>query len=319
MNDNVNDPSVPAPPSVPSPLRRAIWRGTSIIAPPLVTLLLLIWIVSAVEVYVLSPLEAAGRTILVWTFQDILDVPPAEAEFTDPNNPDAGFKYQGKNYVHPPSKRRFIPEHVLVYVDSNVDDLPRDMQTPYTSKAYLHAYMKLHYMPRWFTFPLLLLVLLFVLYFVGRFLAAGVGRMFVNGFERAINSLPFVRNLYSSVKQVTDFVLSERDMEFTRVVAVEYPRKGLWSLGFVTCDSVKALSENLATEVASVYIPASPLPMTGFTITYPKSELIELDMTIDQAIQFIISCGVVCPAPNGITLQAGEPARIQPPGVGKDV
>jgi uncharacterized membrane protein len=296
-----------------SPLRRAIWRGTSIIAPPLVTLLLLIWIISAVESYVLWPLESAGRSLLVWAFQDVLESPPPGAELTDPNNPSLGFKYQGKNYVHPPSKRKFIPEYVLLYVDNNVDNLPRDMQNPLTSKAYHHAYVKLRYMPRWFTFPLLLLVLLSVLFFVGRFLAAGVGRIFVNGFERAINSLPFVRNLYSSVKQVTDFVLSERDMEFTRVVAVEYPRKGLWSLGFVTCDSVQSLENALNQEISAVYIPASPLPMTGFTITYPKRELIELDMTIDQAIQFIVSCGVVCPAGNGITLQVGSPMRIDPP------
>lgn len=79
---------------------------------------------------------------------------------------------------------------MLLYVDVNIDSLPREMQDPKTANAYYHAYVKLQYMPRWFTIPLLLLVLFSVLFFVGRFLAAGVGRMFVNGFERAINSLP---------------------------------------------------------------------------------------------------------------------------------
>lgn len=297
----------------PSPLRRAIWRGTGIIAPPLVTLLLLIWIASAIESYVLRPLESAGRTFLVWISEDVLEVPPVGAELNQPDNPAAGFKFEGKSYVQPPNKRKYIPEYVLLYVDANIDYLPREMQDPVTSKAYHHAYVKLQYMPRWFTIPLLLLILLSVLFFVGRFLAAGVGRMFVNGFERAINSLPVVRNLYSSVKQVSDFVLSERDMEFTRVVAVEYPRKGLWSLGFVTSDTVPSLEQALNDEISAVFIPASPVPMTGFTITYLKKELIELDMTIDQAIQFIVSCGVVCPPTNGLTLQSSAPVRIEPP------
>ncbi len=122
-----------------SPLRRAILRGCAIIAPPLITLLLLIWIATAVEDYVLRPLEHAGRTMLVWASQDILDAPPAGAELIDPNNPKVGFKYVGKNYVQPPSGRRYIPEYVLLYVDDHVDYLPREMQDPKTSIAYYHA------------------------------------------------------------------------------------------------------------------------------------------------------------------------------------
>ena len=86
--------------------------------------------------------------------------------------------------------------------------------------------------------PFFLLIFTLLLYLLGKFMAAGIGRFFWNIFERGIiDRVPLVRNVYSGVKQVTDFMFNERDFEFTRVVAVEYPRKGIWSIGFVTSES----------------------------------------------------------------------------------
>ena len=289
------DAATPAPKPKGSSLRRAIWRGSSIIAPPLVTLLLLIWIASAIEQYVLNPLETTARTALVWLSADIHEAPPPGARLLVDDAPERGFVHEGLTYVQPPIGRRFLPDYIIGRVDANLDRLPRDMQNPLSATNYYEAYVKLRYMPRWFTIPLLLLVLLSVLYFVGQFLAAGVGRLVVNGFERIVNQLPVVRNLYGSVKQVTDFVLSEREIEFTRVVAIEYPRVGIWSLGFVTGESLPPLKVALGEEMVSVFIPTSPMPMTGFTINVRKRDALDLELTIDQAVQFIVSCGVVCP------------------------
>jgi uncharacterized membrane protein len=298
-----------------SPLRRAIWRGSSIIAPPLVTLLLLIWISSAVEQYVLFPLEVIARSALVFFSADTLPAPPATAVLVDEADPSRGFSYEGLKYVQAPLGGRFLPEYVVGWVNARLDLLPSTMQNPLSATNYYHAYIKLRYMPRWFTIPLLLLILLSVLFFVGRFLAAGVGRFFVTAFERLINQLPLVRNLYSSVKQVTDFVLSEREIEFTRVVAVEYPRVGIWSLGFVTSDSLLPLRAALNEEIVSVFIPTSPMPMTGFTINVRKRETLDLELTIDQAIQFIVSCGVVCPPPPTTLVRSTKPPLLKEPGV----
>ncbi|GAB5406224.1 MAG: DUF502 domain-containing protein [Aureliella sp.] len=288
--------------------QRAIWRGGSIIAPPLVTLLLLIWIASAVEQYVLLPLESAARTVLVWTTSDILRAPPEGVELIegDDRTPNS-FSYGGLKYVEAPMGGRFLPEYVIKWVNHRLDLLPQNMQNPLSATNYYHAYIKLCYMPRAFTIPLLLLVLLCVLFFVGRFLAAGVGRFFVTAFERVINQLPLVRNLYSSVKQVTDFVLSEREIEFTRVVAIEYPRVGIWSLGFVTSDSIHTLRNALGEEMISVFVPTSPMPMTGFTVNLRKREAIDMELTVDQAIQFIVSCGVVCPPTPTARVRSGSP------------
>ncbi|MCA9192553.1 MAG: DUF502 domain-containing protein [Planctomycetales bacterium] len=299
-------PKTPAKPK--SSLQRAIWRGSSIIAPPLVTLLLLIWIASAVEQYVLFPLETAARSTIVWLTADILDIRP---EGATANGDNGVFTFEGFTYVPAKIGHKFLPIHVVNHVDQKVDLLPKDMRNPLSATDYYEAYVKLRYMPRSFTIPLLLLVLLSALFFVGRFLAAGVGRLLVTGFERAINQLPLVRNLYSSVKQVTDFVLSEREIEFTRVVAIEYPRVGVWSLGFVTSDSLPPLRSALGEEMVSVFVPTSPMPMTGFTVNIRKRDAIDLELTIDQAVQFIVSCGVVCPPPMGATIRVNNPALIE--------
>ena len=115
--------------------------------------------------------------------------------------------------------------------------------------------------------------------------------------ESIISQLPIIRTVYTSVKQVTDFVFSENEMEFTRVVAVEYPRKGIWSVGFVTGDGLRAVWETAGEPIVTILIPTSPMPATGYTITVRRSETIDLDISVDQAFQFIVSCGVVVPSP----------------------
>ncbi len=107
--------------------------------------------------------------------------------------------------------------------------------------------------------------------------------------------MPGVRAIYSAVKQVSDFIFSERELKFTRIVAVEFPRKGIWSIGFVTSESLTAIHEVAGEPVLAVLVPYSPLPVTGCAITVRKSECIDLNITFDQACQFIVSCGVVVP------------------------
>jgi uncharacterized membrane protein len=107
--------------------------------------------------------------------------------------------------------------------------------------------------------------------------------------------LPGVRAVYSAVKQVSDFFFTEREIQFTRIVAVEYPRKGIWQMGFVTSESLAAIHDAASEPVLAVLIPYSPIPVTGCTITVRKSECIDLNITFDQACQFIVSCGVVVP------------------------
>jgi uncharacterized membrane protein len=116
-------------------------------------------------------------------------------------------------------------------------------------------------------------------------------------FEGAIRRVPLVRNVYSAVKQVSGFLLNDREMQVSRVVAVEYPRKGIWQLGLVTGEAISDIEAMVGEQCLSVLICTSPMPMAGFTITVRRSECLDLNLTLDQAVQFIVSCGVVVPRP----------------------
>ena len=137
-------------------------------------------------------------------------------------------------------------------------------------------------------------------------MAAGIGGMFGTLFGRLVARVPGVRAVYSAVKQVSDFVFTEREIKVTRIVAVEYPRQGIWSMGFVTGESLPAIHDAAGEPVLTVLIPYSPVPVTGCTISVRKSECLDLNLTFDQACQFIVSCGVVVPPPQLERMKEGN-------------
>lgn len=131
----------------------------------------------------------------------------------------------------------------------------------------------------------------------GALLASYVGRSLWRTIEKFIMNTPFLRNVFPYVKQITDFLLTNEEQKklFSRVVAVEYPRKGIWSVGFVTGSGLEKVASTIRREFLTVIIPTSPTPFTGFVITVPKKQTIDLDMTIEEAIRFIVSGGVITP------------------------
>lgn len=132
------------------------------------------------------------------------------------------------------------------------------------------------------------------IYIFGRFIASYIGRAVWRHVERAIFSLPIVKQVYPPVKQVTDLLFSDRKIEFSRVVAVSYPRKGIWSLGLVTSLGMKKL-QGPDNEMLTVFIPSSPMPVTGYTVTVRRDEVVDLPISIDEALRFTVSGGVVLP------------------------
>jgi uncharacterized membrane protein len=144
-------------------------------------------------------------------------------------------------------------------------------------------------------------------------MAAGIGSFFASRFDQLILRVPGVRAVYSAVKQVSDFLFSQREIRATRVVAVEFPRQGIWSVGFVTGESLMAIGEAAGEPVVAVLIPYSPVPVTGCTITVRKRDCVDLDITFDQACQFIVSCGVVVP-PQQLQRWKTEHAEDSEPG-----
>ncbi len=141
------------------------------------------------------------------------------------------------------------------------------------------------------------LVALFIVFVVGALLASVVGRSLWRMVEKFIMNTPFLRQVYPYVKQVTDFLLTQKEQKnvFSRVVAVEYPRKGIWSMGMVTGSGLKKVADNVQKEFLTVLIPTSPTPFTGFVIMVPKEQTIDLDMTVEEALRFAVSAGVIAP------------------------
>ena len=141
-------------------------------------------------------------------------------------------------------------------------------------------------------------VLAFVaIYILGRFVASFLGRSLWRQIDQTFLRLPVLKQVYPYVKQIVDFLLSDHKhkVALSRVVAVEYPRKGVWSLGMVTGAGMRTLQEATGGELLTVFIPSSPTPMTGYTITVGRDEVIDLPLSIDDAFRFTISGGVIMP------------------------
>ena len=142
-----------------------------------------------------------------------------------------------------------------------------------------------------------LLIAMAVVVLVGALLASVVGRALWRIVEAFIMSTPVLRRVFPYVKQVTDFLLTEEEQKkmFSRVVAVEYPRKGIWSVGFVTGSGLQRIAENVHEECLTILVPNSPTPITGYVIVVPKAQTIALEMTVEEAFRFAISAGVITP------------------------
>jgi uncharacterized membrane protein len=141
------------------------------------------------------------------------------------------------------------------------------------------------------------LIALIVVCVVGALLASVVGRTLWRMVEKFIMNTPVLSRVYPYIKQITDFVLTQEEQKqlFRRVVAVEYPRKGIWSVGFVTGTGLEKVVVAVKREFVTVLIPTSPTPFTGFVITVQKRQTIDLDMTVEEALRFIVSGGVITP------------------------
>jgi uncharacterized membrane protein len=132
---------------------------------------------------------------------------------------------------------------------------------------------------------------------VGAILGSMFGRAAWRQIENFIMNTPLLRQVYPFFKQITDFFFKQEETKkmFSRVVAVEYPRKGIWSVGYVTGSGIKKIVEGQNREFVTVLIPTAPTPLSGFVIMVPKEDAIDLDMSIEEALRFIISVGVITP------------------------
>jgi uncharacterized membrane protein len=138
-----------------------------------------------------------------------------------------------------------------------------------------------------------------------------IGRALVAIGEDLLERIPFVRALYSGVKSFSETVLSNSGNSFKKVLLVEYPRAGAWSMGFQTTDHLPEINTRLGVPHVCVFIPTTPNPTSGFIIFVPQSQCIELDMHVDAAMKMIVTLGVVGPS-HPASAAAAHPAGRAP-------
>lgn len=132
---------------------------------------------------------------------------------------------------------------------------------------------------------------------LGALLLRAVGRKLWEYFEASMGKLPLINQIYPRIKQLVDFLFSDRPAgsEYRAVVAVEYPRKGVYSIGFLTGSGLPEVDERTGRRMATIFIPSSPTPLTGYVIFAPVSDLIRLSMTPEQVFPMLVSGGVIVP------------------------
>lgn len=123
------------------------------------------------------------------------------------------------------------------------------------------------------------------------------GQQLIELWEGLLIRVPVVKSIYSSVKQVSDTLFSDSGNAFRQALLIEYPRQGSWTIAFLTGTPGGDVANHLQGEYVSVYVPTTPNPTSGFFLMLPKAEVIELDMSVDQALKYIISMGTVAPLP----------------------
>ncbi|MFC4485710.1 MULTISPECIES: DUF502 domain-containing protein [Cupriavidus] len=151
-----------------------------------------------------------------------------------------------------------------------------------------------------------ILTLLFIL-LVGVLAHNFIGQRLVRWWEMLLGRIPVVGPIYTSVKQVSDTLLSSSGNAFRKALLVQYPREGSWTIAFLTGRPGGDVQNHLQGEYVSVYVPTTPNPTSGFFLMMPKADTIELDMTVDAALKYIVSMGVV--APTELPRKPGTPGR----------
>lgn len=139
------------------------------------------------------------------------------------------------------------------------------------------------------------ILVLLVIIVTGVLVSNFIGRKLLRIWNKLLNKIPGFRGIYNALKQLSDTVFSPSGKSFKKALLIEYPRKGLWTIAFQTGDYHGEIEEKIGKEIVNIYVPTTPNPTSGFFIMLPKNDIIELDMSVDDAFKLIISTGVVTP------------------------
>lgn len=157
-------------------------------------------------------------------------------------------------------------------------------------------------------------VIIFLIFtvLVGWIAKGFIGRSLLRIAENLVQEIPIVRSIYGGVKQIAETVFNQEDTSFDRACMIEYPRKGIWAIGFISTEAKGEIAKHnpADTELISIFVPTTPNPTSGFLLFFPRSDIVELDMSVEDAAKLVISAGLVYPnGKGGVEEAPSQPAR----------
>ena len=144
------------------------------------------------------------------------------------------------------------------------------------------------------------IVAIIVVLLTGLVTANYFGKSIVKAWDAFLDRIPLIRSIYSPLKKFSELVLSDQTQSFSKVLLIEYPRKGIYSLCFQTSKELGEVQNQAGEEMVCVYIPTTPNPTSGYIVLVPQNEVKELKMSVEDALKMIISLGVVVPDPDAV-------------------
>ncbi len=254
-----------------SDFRRFFGRGLGILLPSVLTL----WILTQLFLFLYDkvgePINRGVRTVVIELYPRLVDEESLPSLFQVSLSDIAQARAD-----------KAIP-NISKLTDEEVRELLR------------RAKFRKAWQDHWYLNATGLIIAIVVIYFAGRFLGGYLGRQVYDRLEQLWSRIPGFKQVYPHVKQVVQMVLGESPIAFNRVVMVEYPRRGIWTIGLVTGPSLRSITSRAGEETMTVFIPTSPTPFTGFAINVPVSGVIDLPMSVEEALRFFITGGVLVP------------------------
>jgi uncharacterized membrane protein len=258
--------------------KRFFVRGLAILLPSVLTLWIVWQAYLFLERQVAEPINRGLRQAILWVIP---------RTFEDKNLPS--WFVVTDEQVH--------EFRGMLRVETTFDAQMRLQQSDAALKAELRAIkFKRFWDAHWYFRFIGLFVAITLIYLAGRVLGGFIGRSVYARLESLLTRIPVVKQVYPHVKQVVEMIFGEQQIAFKKVVLVEYPRKGIWTIGFVTSSGMRSVADAAGEAVLTVFIPSTPTPFTGFTITVSRSEALDLALTIDEALRFVLTGGVLVPA-----------------------
>ncbi len=282
-----------------SDFRKFFGRGLAILLPSIITL----WILWQLTVFVYrnvgAPINAGLRLVIL----EVIPLAVGEEAPADEAVKKAEKEASPKKGVGLPEWWTPTRERVANYQESRRrDNLPEVTEQRAVVVLRRKAFEQ-WWKSRWYLEATGLVVAIILIYLSGLLLGNFLGKQIYGRLEKVLARVPVWKHIYPHVKQLVNMIMGEKQVAFSKAVLVQYPRQGIWTVGLVTNSTNPVLKGANGKDCYSVFIPSTPTPFTGFTIVVPMDEAVTLPVTIDQAVRFVITAGVL-----------GFESRERPPG-----